>query len=192
MEIDQTFKSRPEVGTGGFLEPEVVIRELGLKSGDHVADFGAGHGYFTLLMAKIVGGDGRIYAVDIQKSVLEVIRSKARLEHLLNIETVWSDLDNSGGSRLKDNFMDLVLVANILFQVDDKSVLFQEASRVLRQGGRLAVVEWTPEASLSFGPARPMRISKEEVKKFAADAGFTMQKEFDAGAYHYGVLFRKS
>lgn len=192
MEIDQTLKSRPDVGTGGFLEPEVVIRELGLKSGDHAADFGAGHGYFTIPMARIVGGDGRIYAVDIQKSVLEVIRSKARLEHLLNIETVWSDLDNSGGSRLKDNFMDLVLVANILFQADDRGVLFKEASRVLRQGGRLAVVEWSPGANLSFGPAEHLRISKEEVKKFAADAGFSLQREFGAGAYHYGILFRKS
>lgn len=181
----------PSVGTGGFLEPEVVIRELGLKSGDHVADFGAGHGYFTIPMAKVVGGDGRVFAIDIQKAVLEVIRSKARIEHLLNIEVLWSDLDELGGSRLKDNFMDLVLVANIIFQVDDKSVVFQEAARVLRRSGRLAVIEWSPEAKLAFGPPQHLRVAREEVEKFAGNAGFTLEKEFDAGVYHYGILFRK-
>ncbi len=175
----------------GFLEPDKVVREFGLKAGDHVADFGAGHGYFTIPIAKIVGGDGKVYAIDIQKSVLDVIRSSARLEHVLNIETVWSDLDQAGGSRLKDGYIDVVLIASILFQAEEKQNIIREAARVLRQGGKLIVIEWVLEVNRSFGPPAGSRITKEEIKHWATLAGLAFDHEFDTGAYHYGLIFRK-
>jgi len=129
----------------GFLEPEKVVPFFGVKRGDHVADFGVGHGYFTIPLAREAGGDGKVYAIDIQQSALDVIRAKAAQEHLLNIEYVWADLEAPRGSHLKDQFVDFVLIANILFQVENKLGLMQEAYRVLRQGGRMAMVEWSSQ-----------------------------------------------
>ena len=71
--------------TGAFLEPDRIVKSFDLERGDYVADFGAGHGYFVIPLARTVGGDGKVYALDIQKEVLEIIRAKAKLEHLLNI-----------------------------------------------------------------------------------------------------------
>ena len=88
--MEQTATS---IGAGNFLRPEQIVQQLGLKKGDYVADFGAGHGYFTIPIARLVGGDGRVYALDIQKPVLEVIRAKAKLEHLLNVELMWVNLE---------------------------------------------------------------------------------------------------
>ncbi len=182
-----------------FLEPERIVRYFGLVPGDHVADFGAGHGYFTILMARIVGGDGKVYALDVQRSVLDIIRAKAKLEHLLNIESVWADLDEPHGSKLKEKFIDFVVIANILFQAEKKDALFREAHRILREGGRLAVVEWdeTPAplpaqvGQAGMGPPLNLRVKKESAKSLAVNAEFELEKEFEAGSHHYGLLFVK-
>ncbi len=178
--------------TDAFLVPERIVRYFDLEAWDHVADFGAGHGYFTIPMAQLVGGNGKVYAIDIQKPVLETIKARAKLEHLLNVEAVWADLEKERGSRLKDRFLDFTVISNILFQAENKEALFQEAYRILREGGRLAVIEWGPEENSSFGPARDLRIKKEVVRELAEQAGFNLMKEFEAGIYHYGLLFKKS
>jgi len=154
-----------------------------------VADFGAGHGYFTIPLARIVGNEGRVYAIDVQKAALDIIRSKAKLEHLFNVEPVWADLDRAGGSRLKDKSVDFVLVSNIIFQTEKKDEVLREAERVLRDGGRLAIVEWEPSAP--WGPPTDFRVKKETARNLAVQAGFEFDREFEAGEYHYGLLFKK-
>jgi len=181
---------------GGFLEPERIVKLFGLKSGDHVADFGAGHGYFTMALARSVGNEGKVWAIDIQKPVLDIIRSRAKTEHLLNIEYVWADLEEPGRSGLAERFMDFVVIGNILFQAGRRDIVLREAWRVLREGGRLAMIEWgqdlNPEISrYGVGPPRELRIKKEDGRALAIQAGFEFDREFAAGPHHYGLLFKK-
>lgn len=176
--------------SNSFLDPERIVAGFGLKKGDHVADFGAGHGYFTIPLARAVGGDGRVYAIDIQKPTLDIIRAKAGAEHLLNVEYVWADLDVLGGSRLKDKFLDFVLIADILFQAEDKQALAREAYRALASGGRMAMVEWEV-GNETIGPSPEARIKKEAGRALALQAGFEYDREFAAGSHHYGLLFVK-
>lgn len=173
-----------------FLEPQRIVRYFELERGDHAADFGAGHGYFTIPMARLVGGDGRVYALDIQKTALDIIRSKARIEHLLNIELICADLDEPRGSKLKDKFLDFVLISNILFQMERKERLLGEAFRVLREKSTLAVVEWD-ETSTPLGPPLNVRVRKQDAIRLAQEAGFRLEREFEAGSHHYGLLFQK-
>lgn len=175
--------------SSGFVRPESVIAELGLKKGDHVADFGAGHGYFTLPIARVVGSEGKVYALDVQKSVLDVIRSRARLVHLLNIECIWADLEHPGGSKLKDAFVEFVIMANIAFQAETKDTIFKEAYRILRPGGRIALIEWNESSRV--GPPQELRVSKRKVTELAQLTGFHFEKEFSAGTSHYGIIFQK-
>jgi len=174
-----------------FLDPEKVVKQFNLSAGDHVADFGAGHGYLTIPMARIVGGDGKIFALDIQKNSLDMIRSKARLEHLLNIETIWSDLEEPQGSHIKAGYIDFAVIANILFQLENKNTVFNEAYRILRKDGKLAALEWEGTLQSSLGPPLELRIPKEETVRLATDAGFKLEREFDGGTHHYGLLFKK-
>lgn len=175
----------------GFLSPEQVVRQFGLEKGDHVADLGAGHGYFTIPMARIVGGDGKIFALDIQKNSLDMIRSKARLEYLLNIETIWANLEEPQGSHIKAGYIDFAVIANILFQVENKGMVFVEAYRILRKGGKLAVIEWEGSLQSSLGPPLELRIPKDETTRLASEAGFELINEFDGGTHHYGLFFVK-
>ncbi len=173
-----------------FLEPERIVRYFDLKPGDHVADFGAGHGYFTIPMARVVGGDGKVYAIDIQKGTLDIIRARAKVENILNIETVWGNLEMPGGSKIKGRFIDFTVISNVLFQAEKKDVVIQEAYRILREGGKLAIVEWD-ETPAPLGPPVNLRIKKETAKNLALKAGFEFEKEFEAGSHHYGLMFIK-
>jgi len=174
-----------------FLHPERIIGALEIQNGSIIADFGAGHGYFTIPLGRATGPDGKVYAIDIQKAGLTVVQTKAKLEHLLHIEPVWADLDRPNGSRLPEASVDLVLMANILFQSEKKSDMMQEAYRVLKAGGRAFVIEWKPNEA-SFGPPVHLRVSAPTVQNMAVHTGFIFEREVPVGSHHYGLIFRKS
>lgn len=173
-----------------FLHPERIISYLGIEKGMKVADFGSGHGYFTIPIARLVGEEGRIYSIDIQKDALAVIQSKAKLEHLLNVETIWSDIETADGSKLQNSSIDLVIMSNILFQAESPSAIIVEAKRVLKSGGKIALIEWD-ETPFQGGPPPRLRIPKEKAKKLASENNLELDREFEAGSHHYGLLLKK-
>lgn len=177
-------------GTGGFLHPEKVLSQLGIKEGMNVADFGCGHGYFAIPVAKMIGKDGKVYAVDVLSEALESVRSRAQMENVLNVETLRGNLEISGGSKLAADSVDLVLIHNVLFQSQKKSDIIKEVKRVLKQGGMLELTDWLPQKG-TIGPQEGWRISFEVAKKLAEEQGFSFQRSFDAGEYHFGLIFIK-
>ncbi|MEK7561071.1 MAG: class I SAM-dependent methyltransferase [Patescibacteria group bacterium] len=172
-----------------FLNPTHLISALKIQKGDYVADFGAGHGHFAIPLAERVGGDGRVWALDINRHAIDIIRREARLRHLVNIHPVWTDIEAAAGSGLKENFMDVAVAANLLHQCRDGAALFREAGRILHEDGRLLVVEWSPESVI--GPPRELRIPPGLAAAMARAAGFTIADEHPAGQCHYALEFRK-
>ena len=172
-----------------FLNPTRLIESFNIQKGDYIADFGAGHGHFAIAMAERVGGDGRVYAMDINRHAIDIIRRDAKHRHLLNICPVWADIEKPEGSSLKENFIDAVLAANILHQCADTDAVFREAARILHENGRLLLVDWLPASVL--GPDRELRVGPQDAAASARAAGFVLADEFDAGKYHYGLEFRK-
>ncbi|MDP3710231.1 MAG: methyltransferase domain-containing protein [bacterium] len=173
-----------------FLSPEKVVQIFDLQTGDHVADFGTGHGFFAIQLAKAVGAKGKVYAIDVQKSALDVVRSYAAKEHLANIEPLLADLEHPRGLPIKSDFIDFVLVSNVLFQAENKIGLIKEAYKILRSGGKIAVIEWD-NSNTSLGPPPGMRIDKERLKDVCVKINFKFLREFPAGQQHYGMIFRK-
>ena len=184
---EKTHQTSPKITS----LPEYVVSQFGLKKGSRVADFGCGHGFFTVALARSVGPEGKVYAIDIQKATLDIVRAKARNEHLFNIELIWGDIDLPLGSKLRDNSMDFVCITQVLFQCEKKENVFQEAARILNESGRLAVIEWNLR-SILFGPAMSLGVSQETVKDLARKAGFQLGGTFDTGAHHYGFFFTKN
>ncbi len=177
-------------GTGGFLHPEKVLGQLGVKEGMRIADFGCGHGYFTIPVAKMVGKEGKVFAVDVLSESLEEVSSRAQLESLLNIETLRGNLEVAGGSKVSSDSVDLVLIHNVLFRSQKKSDIIKEAKRVLKSGGQLELTDWLPEKK-AIGPQEGWRISAAETKNLVEAEGLTFKQEFDAGEFHYGLIFTK-
>lgn len=176
-------------GTGGFLEPTKVINEVAvIEPGQVVADFGSGSGYFALVLARRVGDVGRVYAVDILEEPLQVVRNQAQVLGINNIETIRANLETDQGSTLRGGSIDVVWMANVLFQSPQKDKIIQEASRVLKKAGKLVVIDWIPK--LPVGP-RGLRVSPQEVRQIAEKLELEELKSFDAGAYHWGLVFIK-
>lgn len=178
------------LGTGGFLNPDFIVNEFGLKSGMSVADFGSGAGYFTILIGQIVGKEGRVYALDILQTALDSVREKAKIAGLENVETVHANLEVLGSSGLSDQSQDLVLLANILFQSDKKLEIIKEAKRILKDGGSLIIIDWKKGVN-GFGPPDSLRPDEIAIRSLISGERFEWKKNFDAGQFHFGMVFRK-
>ena len=176
-----------------FLEPQKILSELEIRKDMIACDFGSGAGGWVIPLAKKLK-KGKVYALDVQEEMLSALESQASLERVFNIKTMLCDLEEIKGLKLRNNFADLILITNLLFQLEDKKQVFKEGKRILKKGGEILVVDWTPlthhPERVPFGPKK--RVSPEEVKKLAKDAGLELKKEFEAGDYHFGLVFTKS
>ncbi len=174
-----------------LLNFQKILERAGLRQNMIVGDLGCGGvGYFVLQAAKMVGKDGIVYAIDILKTALQGIESKARLEKLYNIKTIWSDLEIYKATKIKDGELDVVLLTNIMHQSKNPSSIIREAIRMLKKDGKILIVEWEQTGS-PFGPKVENRISKKMIEKIANTNNLKKEKEFKAGKYHYGIIFKK-
>ncbi|MDD5552035.1 MAG: methyltransferase domain-containing protein [Candidatus Pacebacteria bacterium] len=176
-------------GTGGFLNPQEIIENIDIiKEGMKVADFGSGAGYFSILLARKVGKDGEVFAIDVLKESLEVVESKAKSEGFENVKTIRGNLENKGGSGLKEGFCDIIFIANLLFQTEDDKAVIEEVKRVLKKNGMVVFLEWIP--GIPFGP-EGKKIKKDEAINLFKEQGLVLKKEFPTDNYHYGLIFEK-
>ena len=174
-----------------FKNPEQVLDQFVIGEGRTVADLGAGNGAYALSLARRVGGNGKVYAIDIQKDLLERLKNQAGRARIHNIDIVWGDIEKVGGTRLKDETVDAVLVVNVLFQAEDKVGLAHEAHRILKKGGRALLVDWKEQHS-GLGPSQTHIVSSDEGRKIFENVGFVHERDLSAGDYHYGIVFRKT
>ncbi len=174
-----------------FAEPEKIIEVLDIIPGLSAVDFGCGAGFYTIALARACGSQGKVYALDIRKEMLEMVRSKARTFRLTNIETFWTDLEKPHASNLKDQSMDIAIISNVLFQIENKENLASEAARILKPAGKLLLVEWAEEER-PIGPPIKFRINRNEAESLFLKANLILDREISAGEHHYGLLFKKS
>ena len=174
-----------------FLNPESILKRVGLSAGHKVADLGCGGGYFILQAARMVGDNGLAYGVDVLKEVLSSVASKARMFGLSNVKTVWADVEVYGGAKeIKNESIDAVLLIQLFSQTTKHSDIFKEVLRITKAGGVVLVVDWK-NCKLGFSPKEEDCPSSVEIKEKASQAGFTFQEEFKAGPYHNGLIFKK-
>ena len=178
------------VGTGGFLDPVKIVGSFGIKEGMRIADFGSGAGYFTILVAEIVGSSGKVIAVDIMDDALATVRAKAQAERLTNVETVKSNLEVAGSSGADSGSQDMVLLVNALYQSEKKISIIEEARRILKPEGKLILIDWQ-KGTGGFGPPDDRRLNSEAMRNITLSAGFELENVIDAGVFHYGFIFKK-
>jgi ubiquinone/menaquinone biosynthesis C-methylase UbiE len=174
-----------------FVEPPKTVSHFELEPNMLVADFGCGSGAYTLEMSKAVLPDGKVYTVDVQKDLLIALKNTADDKHITNIEFLWGNLEELGGSKIADHLLDFVLLSNVLFQTNDKGYkLALETKRVLKPEGRVAIIDWT-DSFRFLGPHPKQIVTKEEARQAFESAGFVVEKEFVPGDHHYGLIMKK-
>ena len=179
-----------EVLNRRFVKPEIVSTHFHLRPGDKVADFGAGSGYFVRPLSKLVGSEGRVYACEIQRSLVETIADIVRQESTQNVEVIWCDFETEGGTKIDDGALDAGVVVNTLFQIGNKSAAIKEFVRTLRPGGKLFIVDWM-ESWGGLGPQPEDVVNDKEAVALCESGGLVFERDFDAGDHHYGLAFRK-
>lgn len=173
-----------------FIEPAKIIPYFELRPDSQVADFGAGTGAYSLAMSRAVLPNGKVYAIEVQKDLLITLKNQIQASHIGNIELLWGDVENLGGTKIGDQSVDFVLISNLLFQTKAGYQVALETKRVLRPGGRVGIIDWTDSFG-GIGPTSDMIVNEDEAKKIFEGAGFVYDKSFPAGDHHYGLILKK-
>ena len=170
-----------------FSDPVKNLKALGLRENNIIADLGAGTGFYSIAAGAIVE-KGKVYAIELQKDYLTTIRSKVEDAHLRNVEVIWGNVEKLGGTKIGDDTVDAVIASNILFQVEDKEKFIEEASRILKPKGKVLLVDWSESAIMGSKSVIP----KDKALLMFEKKGFLLEKNINAGDYHYGMILVKS
>jgi ubiquinone/menaquinone biosynthesis C-methylase UbiE len=172
-----------------FTDPIKNLKQFGLKDNMILVDLGAGTGFYSIIAAEMIFR-GKVYAIDIVKDFLATIKSKAKDLDLDNLECIWGNVEKIGGTNLADNIADGVLISNILSQIEHKDNLAKEAHRILKDDGRVLIIDWLKQFSKNEKFSEKS-ISLEEAKSLFENNGFIFDHEIDAGITHYGIIMKK-
>lgn len=154
-------------------EGEKVLRDIGIKPGQKILDFGCGEGHYAIPTAIIVGAAGKVYAYDKDRWALQQLVINARSKRLNNIEIVQASDDTK--FNFKNETFDLVLVYDVLHPyyfpgTTDRKSLLMEIYRVLKKDGSLSII--------------PKHIDKEKIIEESKKSGFYLEKEYSKRIIH--------
>jgi len=173
-----------------FSDPQKVIEQCGIQAGMEIADLGVGSGFYAVAAAMALISTGRVYAVDVQKDLLTKLKNSVVAHGIYNLETIWGDIEKPSGTHLREGSIDFAILANILFQLEDKQGAINEVKRILKPGGRVLVVDWS-ESLGNIGPHPKKVVTQTATQDLFEKNGFHVDKEVSAGSHHYGMIMKK-
>jgi ubiquinone/menaquinone biosynthesis C-methylase UbiE len=166
------------------LKPQETLKKIGLQNDNVVCDIGAGSGIFTLPAADLT--KNIVYALEINEDLLAVIGEKAKDGGFTNIELIKVSNDKLA---IKDCCVDLALMVTVLHEIIAPALLLKEAKRILKDQGKLAIIEFHKRETPT-GPPLDQRIGKVEAKKLLMSLGFKLSAEFDLGENYYCLVLQ--
>lgn len=168
--------------------PSLAVRALQLKRGMVVADVGAGSGYYTVLLARAVGRDGRVFATDLQTGMLDLIRRKLERARLENVTLVQSGSDDP---RLPDATFDRILLVDVYHELAQPQAYVRKLKAALKPDGRLVLIEFRLE-----DPTVPIlevhKMSVAQVRQELAADGFEIERVIDVLPWQHIIVLKVS
>jgi len=156
-------------------DPDRLLSHLDLKPGLLVCDMGCGNGFYSLKIAKAIGPEGRVLAVDIQPEMLQLL-SRRSIE--ANVENIDMILGTTTDPKLPDNKVDLVLMVDVYHEFSDPKSMLEKIRKSLKPTGKIALVEFREEdASVPIRPEHKM--SKRQILKEYEANGFQLLSQYD-------------
>lgn len=179
------------IGGSSLIDANLILSKARIEEKTKVADLGCGSsGHFVFPSSVRVGKKGLVYAVDILRTTLETINKRVHAENFANIKTVWSNLEIFGATKIEAGSLDVAMLINTLHQSHKRQEIIRESVRLLKKNGRLLVVEWKNVAA-PFGPPPEEKVKRDLVDNWAKKFGLRPEEEFEAGQYHYGLIYVK-
>jgi ubiquinone/menaquinone biosynthesis C-methylase UbiE len=161
--------------------PDKLIIRSGIKEGMTVLELGCGSGAFTTFVARAVGDQGKVFALDIQPEMLEQLKNKLKRPENKNIKNIVPVEGNAYDLPFEDNSFDLVYTITVLQEIPDKNKALNEVIMVLKPNGILAVTEFLPDPDYPF---------KSTTVKDGENAGFILDA-VEGSFWNYTARFKK-
>jgi len=165
--------------------PGPIMDALGVAEGSVVADLGAGGGWFTIRLARRVGPNGRVYAEDIQRLMLEATRRRIAREGLRNVVPV---LGTESDPKLPAGKIDAVLVLDTYHEINDPVPLLRNIAKSLKPQGRVGVVDFRKDG-LGPGPPLDERLDPDLIVRDAEAAGLKLARRETFLPYQFFLIF---
>jgi len=165
------------------LQVQRVMDILGIKEGVHVADIGAGSGWFTVRAAKRVGNTGNVYAVDINPEAIAYINRRIQRDGIGNVHAILSEQDDP---KLPQDSIDSVLLLKTYHEVAHPVLLLDNLRSSLRSGAKVGIIDRN-------GKGDDHGVSRDVVIQEAAQAGYQLQEQYDfvkGDGQDYFLVFR--
>ena len=168
-----------------YQKPHEVIHALNLKSGEVIADIGAGSGYFTFHLARHVGDKGKVYAVDVSPEMILHINRRIRELKANNVVTVLADPDDP---LLPDRSVNRFFFSDSWHHIENQSKYLSLMKRMLKPGGAVVMIDFHKK-ELPVGPPMNMKIAREDLIKQLDSNGYRLTKEHSFLTYQYFLVF---
>lgn len=168
-------------------DPQEIVAAAQIRPGARIAEIGCGTGWFSFELERATRPRGMVYALDKFPPMLQILETKRQnYERILTLPCGENDFE------LDDGEVDVVFHANVLHECENPELHLKEAFRVLKNGGRIVVIEWLwADEESQPGPPNTRRIEPQTTKDLLAGAGFAVQSYEDVGPYHYVVVAQK-
>ncbi len=166
--------------------PQTVWENIGLSNPSCLVDVGCGIGFASIPFARHIPA-GTVYACDISQEMLDILKEEIGKAGVKNIKPV---LVEEAKIPLADGIADAVLMQNIHHELHAEVEILKECRRLLKPGGKIAIVDWKKEP-MDIGPPQEIRVSVKKIGSDLREAGFTQIQSLDLLAYHSFVLAQK-
>jgi SAM-dependent methyltransferase len=166
---------------------DLLVPSLKLQRGDVVADIGCGSGYYTRRLAKAVGTNGTVFAVDIQPEMIELLTHKLAAENIFNVKTVLGTITDP---KLPPDSVDLILMVDVYHEFDHPFEMVEAMCRALKPGGRMVFVEFRAEDP-QVPIKRVHKMSEAQVRKEMSGHPLEWVETIGTLPQQHIIVFRK-
>ncbi|HXK27402.1 MAG TPA: methyltransferase domain-containing protein [Candidatus Binatia bacterium] len=168
-----------------YQKPHEVVHALNLKSGEVIADIGAGSGYFTFHLARHVGDKGKVYAVDVSPDMILHINRRIRELKANNIVTLLADPDDP---LLPDRSVNRFFFSDPWHHIENQTKYLSLMKKMLKPGGEVVMIDFHKK-DLPVGPPMNMKIAREDLIKQLDGNGYRLTKEHTFLPCQYFLVF---
>jgi precorrin-6B methylase 2 len=168
-------------------KPDLVVEALDLQPGDVVADIGAGTGYFSWRLAQKVGKAGKVYAVEIQQEMIDILSAQMARRDVANVIPIRGTITDP---KLPKSSVDLVIMVDVYHEFSHPYEMMEAICRGVKPGGRVVFVEYRAEDP--DVPIKPLhKMSEAQIRKEASVHPLIWEKTVPSLPRQHLVIFRR-